>query len=500
MESNSSLFKKLFGHAALYGISSVGGRFINYLLVPFHTRIFNPEAYGVITDFYAQSAVLVIFLTLGLETGFFRFTSKGENSKDVFNNSFLILLANGLIFLLAVFLFLPNIANVLGYSDFSEYVLIFALILFFDTLVAIPFSKLRLNGRALEFALIKSGSIFVNVALNWIFLTNDYFIDSIHRIPFLEHTGLVFLVFLANFISSILTLTYFYKDFLSIRFKVKWSLVKQIVLYSFPLMIGGFAGIVNDMADRFFIKGLVPTAQNPMYQLGIYGGILKISILLNLFIQVYRFAAEPLFFKNSENAGSRKFFADSTKFFFVISLIIFLFISFYLNYFEKILGGDYRVGIGIVPILLLSYVFYGFYFNISVWFKLTDKTKYAVVFTFFGLVINALVNYFTVPIYGFWGSAWARLISYFLMVVSCFIVGQRFFKVDYDLRSMFFYFILSLSLYFFDFFLLSQNSIVTFLAKLVLLFSFIAVFLWREKALRFKLNSIIRSYGNKGNK
>ncbi|SDB86733.1 lipopolysaccharide biosynthesis protein [Williamwhitmania taraxaci] len=500
MESNSSLFKKLFGHAALYGISSVGGRFINYLLVPFHTRIFNPEAYGVITDFYAQIAVLLIFLTLGLETGFFRFTSKGVSPKEVFNNSFLILLANGLIFLLAVFLFLPSISSALGYSHFPEYVLIFALILFFDTLVAIPFSKLRLEGRALEFALVKSGSIFVNVGLNWLFLTNTFFINSIHRIPFLENTGLVFLVFLSNFVASLLTLGYFYRDFFSIRFKVNLALIKKIVFYSFPLMVGGFAGIVNDMADRFFIKGLVPAEQNPMYQLGIYGGILKISILLNLFIQVYRFAAEPLFFKNSENAGSKKFFADSTKFFFVISLLIFLFISFYLSYFQMILGGDYRVGIGIVPILLLSYVFYGFYFNISVWFKLTDKTKYAVVFTLFGLAINALINYYTVPIYGFWGSAWARLASYFLMVVSCYFVGQRFFKVDYDLRNMFLYLTFSLSLYFFDFFLLAENSITTFFTKLLLLFLFIALFLWREKELRYKLNSIIKTYGSKGNK
>jgi len=499
VESNSSLFKKLFGHAALYGISSVGGRFINYLLVPFHTRIFNPEAYGVITDFYAQTAVFVILLTLGLETGFFRFTSKGENSKEVFNNSLLLLIGSGLIFLLAVFFFLPNISNLLGYAHFPEYVLVVAFILFFDTLVAIPFSKLRLQGRALEFAFVKSGSILINVGFNWLFLTNDFFINAIHRIPYLQNTGLVFLVFLANFLASLFTLGYFYKDFLAIQFKLKWSLTKQLVLYSFPLMVGGFAGIINDMADRNFIKYLVPADQNPMYQLGIYGGVIKLAILLNLFIQVYRFAAEPLFFSNSGNSGSKKFFADSTKFFFFISLVLFLFISFYLHYFEKILGGDYRSGIGIVPILLLSYVFYGIYFNISVWFKLTDKTRYAVVFTLFGLIVNALVNYLTVPIYGFWGSAWARLISYFCMVVLCFFVGQRFFKVDYDLRNMFLYFFFSLVLYFFDFYLLSENTIITFVVKLFLLGLFVVLFLAREKELRLKIQSIIRSYGNKGN-
>jgi O-antigen/teichoic acid export membrane protein len=499
VESNSSLFKKLFGHAALYGISSVGGRFINYLLVPFHTRIFNPEAYGIVTDFYAQTAVLVIFLTLGLETGFFRFTSRGESNKDVFNNSFLILLANALIFLFAVFLFLPTISDGLGYTNNSEYVLIFAFILFFDTLVAIPFSKLRLEGKALEFAVVKSGNILINVGLNWIFLTNSFFIETIHKIPFLENTGLVFLVFLANFIASLFTLGYFYRDLLSVRFKISYDLTKRIILYSFPLMIGGFAGIVNDMADRFFIKWWVPDGQNPMYQLGVYGGIIKIAVLLNLFIQVYRFAAEPIFFSNSGKEGSRKFYADSTKFFFFISLLIFLFISLYLHYFERILGGDFRSGIGIVPVLLLSYVFYGFYFNVSVWFKLTDKTKYAVIFTLFGLAINTVINYFTVPVYGFWGSAWARLLSYFLMVVFCYIVGQRFFKVDYDLRNMFLYLIVSLALYFFDFYLLSDNSILFFGLKLILLALFVSLFLWREKELRYKLQSIIRTYGNKSN-
>ena len=246
----------------------------------------------------------------------------------------------------------------------------------------------------------------------------------------------------------------------------------------FPLMVGGFAGIVNDMADRFFIKWWVPSDHNPMFQLGIYGGVLKLAVLLNLFIQVYRFAAEPLFFSNSGKDGSRKFYADSTKYFFVISLIIFLFISFFLHYFEKILGGDFRSGIGVVPILLLSYVFYGFYFNISVWFKLTDKTKYAVIFTLFGLIVNALINYFTVPAFGFWGSAWARLVSYFVMVVFCFIVGQRFFKVDYDLPNMILYFVFSLALYFFDFYFFSENSVLTFLVKLLLLSLFVALFLW----------------------
>ncbi len=499
VESNSSLFKKLFGHAALYGISSVGGRFINYLLVPFHTRIFNPEAYGIITDFYAQIAVLVIFLTLGLETGFFRFTSRGESDKDVFNNTFLILLANSLIFLLGVTLFLPNISNVLGYAGNPEYILIFSLILFFDTLVAIPFSKLRLQGKALEFALVKSASILINVGLNWLFLTNSYFLTTIHQIPFLQNTGLVFLVFLANFFASLFTLSYFYKDLLSVKFALSLALTKRIVFYSFPLMIGGFAGIVNDMADRFFIKWWVPESENPMYQLGVYGGIIKIAVLLNLFIQVYRFAAEPLFFTHSGKEGSRKFYADSTKFFFFISLLIFLFISFYLSYFAKILGGNYRSGIGIVPILLLSYVFYGFYFNISVWFKLTDKTRYAVIFTFFGLAINTLINYFTVPIYGFWGSAWARLVSYFLMVIFCFIVGQRFFKVEYDLRNMALYLGFSLALYFFDFYLLSENSILFFCLKLILLALFVVFFLFREKDLRYKLLSIIHSYAHKSN-
>jgi len=500
VDSNASLFKKLFGHAALYGISSVGSRFINYMLVFLHTRYFKPDAYGIITDFYAQTAVLVIFLTLGLETGFFRFTSRGENDKDVFVNSFLLLFANGLIFLLAVILFLPNISDFLGYSDNSEYILIFALILFFDTLVAIPFSKLRLQERPLEFALVKTGNILINVGLNCLFLTNDFFINAIHSIPFLHNTGLVFLVFLANFFASLFTLGYFYRDFLSIRVKINLQLIKRIMLYSFPLMVGGLAGIVNDMADRFFIKWWVPSDHNPMFQLGIYGGVLKLAVLLNLFIQVYRFAAEPLFFSNSGKEGSRKFYADSTKYFFVISLLLFLFISFFLHYFEKILGADFRSGIGIVPILLLSYVFYGFYFNISVWFKLTDKTRYAVIFTLFGLIINALINYFTVPIFGFWGSAWARLVSYFVMVVFCFIVGQRFFKVDYDLRNMFLYFAFSLALYFFDFYLFTANSVLTFVVKLLLLSLFVALFLWREKELRNKINSIILSYGHKGNK
>ncbi|HUX53711.1 MAG TPA: oligosaccharide flippase family protein [Williamwhitmania sp.] len=497
MESNKNLFRTLFGHAAIYGISSVGGRFINYLLVPYHTRIFGPATYGIITDFYALTAVLQILLTLGLETGFFRFASKDRSHAEVFSNSFLILFSNGLLFLLFSSIFLHPIAGFLGYSSNPEYVFLFVLILFFDTIVAIPFSKLRLDGKALEFVLVKSGNILINVALNFVFLSNTYFITQLHKIPAFENSGLVVLVFIANLIASLATLAYFYREFLRIKINFNYKLIKEIITYSLPLMIGGLAGIVNDMADRFFIKYMIPPEQHPMYQLGIYGGILKISILLNLFIQVYRFAAEPLFFTTSESKGSRKFYADSAKYFFFVSLLIFLFISFYISYFEKILGGNYRSGIGIVPILLLSYVFFGFYFNLSVWFKLTDRTRFAVIFTVFGLFVNILINYFTVPIYGFYGSAWARLVSYFVMVVLSYIVGQRIFPVPYDLKRIFEYFALSIALFFLSRLMPETTNILFTLIRFLMLCFFLLYFLFREVAVRNKLKSILLSYGNK---
>jgi Membrane protein involved in the export of O-antigen and teichoic acid len=499
VESNKNLFRTLFGHAAIYGISSVGGRFINYLLVPYHTRIFGPETYGIITDFYALTAVLQILLTLGLETGFFRFTTKGRSHAEVFSNSFFILLANGLLFLLLSSIFIHPISGFLGYSANPEYVYLFVLILFFDTIVAIPFSRLRLEGRALEFALVKSGSIFINVALNFVFLSNSYFITQLHKIPVFSTSSFVVLVFVANLIASLVTLGYFYRDFLRIKLQFNYQLIKEIIFYSIPLMVGGLAGIVNDMADRFFIKYMIPADQNPMYQLGIYGGILKISIILNLFIQVYRFAAEPLFFTTADSKGSRKFYADSAKYFFFVSLMIFLFISFYISFFEKILGGNYRSGIGIVPILLLSYVFFGFYFNISVWFKLTDRTRYAVTFTLLGLIVNGIINYLSVPIYGFYGSAWARLVSYFVMVVMCYIVGQKIFPVPYDIRRMLEYFILSLLLYFLNTLLPEVNNIFYVVVRFVGLILFLAYFIFREVEVRNKLKPLLQRYGYKRN-
>lgn len=497
MESNKNLFRTLFGHAAIYGISSVGGRFINYLLVPYHTRIFGPSTYGIITDFYALTAVLQILLTLGLETGFFRFTTKGKSHADVFSNSFLILFSNGLLFLFLSSIFIHPISGFLGYASNPEYVYLFVLILFFDTIVAIPFSKLRLEGKAFEFALVKSGNILINVVLNFVFLSNTYFITLLHKIPVFAHSNLVVLVFIANLIASLSTLAYFYREFLRIKFRFDYGLAKEIITYSLPLMIGGLAGIVNDMADRFFIKYMIPADQHPMYQLGIYGGILKISILLNLFIQVYRFAAEPIFFSTSESKGSKNFYADSAKYFFFVSLLIFLFISFYLSYFERILGGNFRSGIGVVPILLLSYVFYGFYFNISVWFKLTDRTRYAVAFTLFGLIVNGIINYLTVPTYGFYGSAWARLVSYFLMVVVCYFVGQKVFPVPYMLKRMFEYLSLSLLLYFINTLIPESPRLLFALVRLLMLGLFVFYFLVREVDIRLKLKSIILNYGGK---
>jgi O-antigen/teichoic acid export membrane protein len=292
-----SQIKKLAGQTAIYGLSSIIGRLLNYLLVPLYTRIFDPSAYGVVSEFYAYITFLIVLYTYGMETAYFHFSSKKENNLNVYSNSLSTLTFTSVILSSILILFSQSIATTLGYEAHSEYIVWFALILAFDAITALPFAKLRQENRAKRFALIKIVNISSNIGLNLFFLALLPQITNNNSLSVLYNPAIgVGYVFIANLISSFITLLFFTSDFKQIKFNIDKALVKEMLVYAFPLLIAGFAGMINETLDRAILKYLVTDKSTALHQLGVYSACYKLSIIMTLFVQTYRYAAEPFFF------------------------------------------------------------------------------------------------------------------------------------------------------------------------------------------------------------
>ena len=477
-----SQLKRLAGQTAVYGLSSIVGRFINYLLVPLYTNIFSPAEYGVVTELYAYSSFLIIIFTYGLETAFFRF-SQNENDKEyVFGTSLFSILFSSAFFLLSFGLLIPSLSHTLGYENESYLLWLLLCILITDALTAIPFARLRQQGKAWRFASIKIINIFLNILLNLLFLI---------WIPYLIKQGYSFsgwynqslgvgYVFISNLFANLITLLLLFPSF-KLKNGFDFDLWKRMMRYSLPLLIAGLAGMVNETFDRAMLKYLVADKNNAMRQLGIYGANYKISILMTLFIQTFRFAAEPFFFNQSKEKNAKEMYAVIMKYFVVFGLFIFLLVMLYLHFVQYFIGKDFREGLKVVPILLLANLFLGIFFNLSIWYKLTNKTTYGAYLAVFGAAITIALNFILIPIWGYLGAAWATLICYVSMTFLSYFWGNRFYKVHYPLREIGFYFALALLIYYistlYDF---TSSWLLTLTNSLLLMIFLIIVFL-REK-------------------
>ncbi|MGI8893899.1 MAG: lipopolysaccharide biosynthesis protein, partial [Bacteroidia bacterium] len=351
--------KKLAGQTAIYGLSSVLGRLLNYLLVPIYTRIFVPEEYGVVTEFYAYVTFFLILFTYGMETAYFRFTSSKENDEDkIYSTSVFSLFGSSLIFSAILAFFSQHIATAIGYPDHSEYITWFAIILAADAVTSIPFGRLRRENKAKRFAAIKLFTIGVNILLNLFFLlvcpwlyNNGY----AELIEFIYNPSIgVGYVFISNLLSSLATVILLLPEFRKVELNFDKSLWKEMLVYAFPLVIAGFAGMINETLDRILLKYLLPETANPLAQLGIYGANYKLAIFMTLFIQAYRYAAEPFFFAQSESKDRDKVYAEVMNYFVLTGSIIYVGIIIYLDVFKYFIGKEYHGGLHIVPILLLA--------------------------------------------------------------------------------------------------------------------------------------------------
>lgn len=442
------MLKKLVSQTAIYGLSSIFGRFLNYLLVPLYTYYFTATQYGVVSEFYAYSGFLSVFLLLGFETGYFRFRT--DNDKAYSTALSFVLLLNLSIFYL---LYACNhvISEALNYAAHHEYILYFALILTFDAMAALPFAKLRAENRALRFASIKIFEILLTVALSLFFivLCPKLHAQNVEWIAYVYSPEIgVGYIFLANLLASASKFLFLLPQLKGLQAGFDWQLFKKMARYSLPMVVIGFAGIINEMLDRALLKYLLPydNATN-LAQLGIYSACYKLSILMTLFIQAFRYAAEPFFFSYAKNENAKQVYARVLHYFSIFCVFIFLLVTLYLDFFKYFIGQEFRAGLNVVPILLLANLFLGLYVNLSIWYKLSDRTLMGAVVSLFGAGVTVLLNFYWIPKFGYTGSAYATLVCYFTMALLSYLLGQKFYRVDYDVKSVLGYLILGVSLY-----------------------------------------------------
>lgn len=488
--------KRLASQTAVYGIPTIVGRFLNYFLVPLYTYNIATQDYGVVSELYAYVAFLMIILTYGMETAFFRFSQDYDKSK-VYNTALFSLMVSTTLFLLITFLSLSPICSAMQYSNHKTYIALFLIILALDALRAIPYALLRRENMAKRFAFIKTVDIFSNILFNLFFIAlcpilydkGFYIITS-----WFNPNDLVLYIFISNCLASFISFILLIPQFSQFRFNIDFKVLKRMLVYGFPVMIGGLAGMVNETFDRIALKHLVTIPDNitdtakiaeyKMSQIGIYGACYKLSIVISLFIQAFKFAAEPFFFSKMKQQDAKKSYSEVMTAFVIFLCFIFLVVMGYIDLFQYFMGKDYRIGIMVVPILLMANIFLGIYYNLSIWYKVSDKTKYGAYIALIGAAITLIGNYFLVPILGYKGAAWTTLICYFVISLLCYLIGQKFYPVAYKVKRIAFYILFSIGLYSVMYYL--QDNIQNIMLRLTINTALIIVYLILCYILDFK--------------
>lgn len=431
----SNPLKKLLGQTAVYGLSSIVGRLLNYLLVPLYTYVFtDPADYGVVSELYAWVAFLIVFLTMGMETSFFKFLNEREDKEEVFQNSFLTVIGVNGLFYIILLLFHPSIAEAMLYADHPEYIIILGTIVCVDAITALPLAKLRAENKPKKFAFVQLTSIAINIILNLIVMLLVFN-------PERPEEGVLFILII-NLVSSLIKPIMLYADFMKLKFKANIELIKTMLVYAFPLVIAGFAGIINETLDRILLKHLLYDGETSISlnyanaQVGIYSACYKLAMLVTILLQAYRYAAEPFFFSLMKNEDKNKVYAKVMNFFVAAVCIVFLGVSLNIDIFKLFIRNEeYYVGLGVVPVLLLANVFLGIYYNQSIWYKLSGQTKFGAYIAIVGASVTVIVNLLFIPIFGFWASAWATLIVYAIQMILSYLLGQKYYPIKYNLRK-----------------------------------------------------------------
>ena len=427
--------KALAKDTAVYGLSSIVGRFLNYLLVPLYTHVMAKDSgdYGVSTNMYAYTALLLVVLTFGMETTLFRFANKeGERPDTVFSTAMAAVGALSAAFLALVFGFWGPVTAALGYAAHPEYVLMMAAVVALDALQAIPFSFLRFKKRPVKFAALKLLFIILNIGLNCV-----YFL-------WLGKTQ-VFYVFLINLWCTGFITFFFIPDLLKVRWSFDVSLLKRMLSYSWPILVLGIAGILNQTADKMLFPLIYPDHSQGIVELGIYGACVKVAMIMAMITQAFRYAYEPFVFAQSKDKAQKDTYAQGMKYFVIFTLLAFLCVIGYMPILKHLVGSDYWAGLKVVPVVMAAEIMMGVYFNLSFWYKLMDRTIYGAWFSLAGCAVLLAVNVLFIPRYGYMACAWGGFAGYGTAMALSYAVGQRKFPIKYPLRRMGAYLLITIS-------------------------------------------------------
>ncbi len=445
--------------------------------MPLYVSIFSTEVYGIVTNLYAYVAFFMVLLTYGMETGFFRFASESKNPDKVYSTSLISLFSTSLIFLLIVVLFKEQIAGLINYDNHPEYIFWLAIILAIDAITAIPFAHLRLKNKPLKFAFIKLVNIGANISFNLFFLLLCPVLaknpNSVIHAVYSPEIGVGY-VFISNLLASAITFLMLLPNILKLTFQFDKTLLYKMLNYSIPILVVGLAGVVILHIDKILIPFLIPENQNPMGQLGIYGAGVKIAVLMNMFIQAFRYAFEPFFFSQSKDKDDKKMHAGIMNYFVIFGLLIFLGMVLYIDIIRLLnWKPEYYESFPILPVILLANLFYGIYFALSMWYKLTDMTRYGAYMSVTGAALTIALNFLLVPVYGYKGSAFALMICFLGMMVVSYFLGQKYYPIPYNLKRILTYFLIAGVIYFISLYTAEKEPVLKYSLNTILLAVFI---------------------------
>ena len=444
--------KSLAKDTAIYGLSSIIGRFLNYLLVPLYTYKIAASSggYGVITNLYAYTALLLVILTYGMETTFFRFANKeDEDPKLVYSTILRMVGLTSLLFVGLVFAFIGPISNAMGYPEHPSYIWSLAIVVALDAFQAILFSYLRYQKRPLKFAALKLLFIGLNIGLNLVYFVllpklydgNPALWGKLYN----PEVGVGYVFYINLFCTSLVTF-FFAKELRGIGYGFDGKLCKRMLSYSWPILVLGIAGILNQTADKILFPKVYPGADANV-QLGIYGAVVKIAMIMALITQAFRYAYEPFVFGNSREKDNKETYAKGMKYFVIFTLLAFLCVMGYMNVLRYIIKSDYWDGLKVIPIVMAAEMMMGIYFNLSFWYKLTDKTIWGAVFSGIGCAVLILINVLLVPKYGYMACAWGGFAGYGVAMLLSYFVGQKYYPIDYPLKDLALYALLAAVLF-----------------------------------------------------
>ena len=478
--------RTLAKQTAVYGFGTIVPRFLNYgVMAIFYTRIFQKAEYGIVTELYAWMAILLIALTYGMETGFFRFSQNKDNYERIYSTSLISLFSTSSLFMILVILFIGPVSAFLNYPEHQDFIMMTAAIMAIDSFCAIPFARLRKENKPGIFSIIKISNVVITI-ISVLFLllaapgiwenSEGWFRKAYnpeYRVGY---------VFVANLIGSISTLLMLLPYIIKIRPVFDSVLWRKIIGYSFPLLIAGLSGSINDVLDKVLLRRIMGE-ETGLEIVGVYGAGYKIAVLMSLFIQMFRFAAEPFFFERAKKENAKETYAYVMKYFVIAMLLVFLGINLYLKGFRFIIGPDFREALVVVPIVSMGYLLYGIYMNHSIWYKLNDLTRFGVYITLFGAAITIAINVLLIPVFGYMASAWAHVASYGAMIILSFIFASKHYKIEYRMGQLIPYFILAIAIVIFSRLFSYKSTAAELIINSMLIIVFIVFAQYRDNVI-----------------